>query len=538
MESAALVPLPAAPARGDGARSVRQPASSPASVLFSAREAPLSALDRLPRGLWLWSLVHSQGPLEARLVGVEAMLAALVAGRGTEASPWPDHGLAVAIAATLDRQDLPRYCADKPELAETVLRSLLWHLDLIVDYRDRGDDEGAAVARSLDAFAADWAERLGMLDELAAVFGELGDIKHERWDRLLGLLRSEGWRELVRISRLMEGLPELARVIRDLGRARLTEEPDTKRPSDVPVQERDEAPTALERITLVPDLPGETRGVTRSGRVARMLPAEAVLLLHPRLRLVWHARHAERALLSYEDDDRLREVIPRPASVRLPGPAPDKKREMGPLLVCVDTSGSMRGGAEAVAKAVVLEAVRTAHAQGRACRVYAFGGPGEVLEIKPALDVAGLERLCHFLGQSFRGGTDIAGPLEQALARLARADWRPADLLIASDGEFGATAELAERLRRAKADLGLRVQGVLIGDRETIGFLELADAIFWVRDWRRFGGSGADSPVHDKSLTALYFPGALRSPENRAATVGGEAAARAVRYGAKREKTP
>jgi hypothetical protein len=59
------------------------------------------------------------------------------------------------------------------------------------------------------------------------------------------------------------------------------------------------------------------------------------------------------------------------------------------------------------------------------------------------------------------------------------------------------------------------VQGVLVGDRETMGLLEVCDAIHWQRDWRRFGvadGSAAAptfSPVHSKSLTALYFPNAL-----------------------------
>jgi hypothetical protein len=133
------------------------------------------------------------------------------------------------------------------------------------------------------------------------------------------------------------------------------------------------------------------------------------------------------------------------------------------------------------------------------------------------------------MGQSFRGGTDITGPLERALAKLEESDWQLADLLVASDGEFGATPALAERLRQAKAGQGLRVQGVLIGDRETLGFLEIADDIFWVRDWRRYGTSDSGSPVHSKSLTATYFPGALRSPENRAATVRGEAAAEALR---------
>jgi hypothetical protein len=72
---------------------------------------------------------------------------------------------------------------------------------------------------------------------------------------------------------------------------------------------------------------------------------------------------------------------------------------------------------------------------------------------------------------------------------------------------------------------------VLIGDRETIGLLELADDVFWVRDWRRYGGSGADSPVHSKSLTAMYFPGALRSPEGRGETVSGAEGAVAVQSG-------
>ena len=69
-----------------------------------------------------------------------------------------------------------------------------------------------------------------------------------------------------------------------------------------------------------------------------------------------------------------------------------------------------------------------------------------------------------------------------------------------------------EQLDDARERLGLRVQGVLLGDRETMGLLEVCDAIHWVRDWRRYAESAdanAASPVHSKSLTALYFPNAL-----------------------------
>jgi hypothetical protein len=75
------------------------------------------------------------------------------------------------------------------------------------------------------------------------------------------------------------------------------------------------------------DVPGETRGVRGSSRIARMLPAEAMVLNHPRLRLVWHARHGERTLLTCEDDDRMQEVVRRELPVWRPSPrrVPDRQ---------------------------------------------------------------------------------------------------------------------------------------------------------------------------------------------------------------------
>ena len=437
------------------------------------------------------------------------------------------------MADTLEALGLPAHCKNEPALAETVLRSLCFHLDLIVDAMDAGDSADTAAARALDDFGADWRERCGTIDELTAVFGEYADlVKNTRWDMMHGLLRSSGWQEVARARRLVESLPELARIVRQLGRARPTDEPDASSRSDVAVMEEHLALREVERQLQVPDYPGETLGVRRSGRVARMLPAEAMLLLHPRLRLVWHARHAERTLLGYEDSDRMPEIVRELAPAWRPSArrAPDKRLELGPMLVCVDTSGSMQGGAEAVAKAVVLEAMRTAHAQQRACHLFAFSGPGEVVETGLALDCDGVARLAEFMGQTFHGGTDISGPLERALAKLDQRRWQLADLLVASDGEFGATPAVAAQIRRARDEMGLRVQGVLIGDRETVGFLEIADDIHWLRDWRRYGPGQATlpGPGATRSLTAQYFAGALRTPENRDRTVSGAEAARLV----------
>jgi len=512
---------------------VKSDATSP--MLFQGQEVRLAALDTLSRKLWLGASTNAQGSLEPRLAALADLKRCLQDGcLPPEAWPWPQPVISRRLADTMASLGLPVFCAGQETLVDTVLMSLLFHLDFIVDYIDRGATEPEAVERAINAFAEDWQERCGLFEELVDVFGMLPDgAKNTRWDLLCGLLRAEGWQDVVRARRLIEHLPDLARILRQLGRAHPTEEADERSFETVQVMEEATAQCTESRTIHVPDLPGETRGIRRSDRIGRMLPAEAMLLGHPRLRLVWHARRAERTLLTYEDDDRLEETRLHEARVWRPSPRPKfgKRLEMGPMLICVDTSGSMQGGAEAVAKATVLEAVRVAHAQRRACHVFAFGGPDEVVELEIAVDTEGIERLIRFLGQSFQGGTDICGPLERAIAKLETERWHLADLLVASDGEFGATAEVVERLHGAKQGLGLRVQGVLIGDRETIGLLEVADDVFWVRDWRRYGGSASDSPVHSKSLTATYFPGALRSAENRRETVSGLEGAAAVRAG-------
>lgn len=58
--------------------------------------------------------------------------------------------------------------------------------------------------------------------------------------------------------------------------------------------------------------------------------------------------------------------------------------EMGPIILCLDTSGSMRGAREVVAKALALECMRGAHRQQRPCYLYAFSGPGEDKQLQGA----------------------------------------------------------------------------------------------------------------------------------------------------------
>jgi uncharacterized protein with von Willebrand factor type A (vWA) domain len=482
---------------------------------------PFHYLEALPRGLWLPGVINSVGRAQQRLPDLQAWMAALLRGElPPQEAHFGDADAVSALRSSIGTLALPQLSKGNDAMAQQIVRTALWHLDTLIDmprYLSRAD----AIARMADAFSAEWALEAHGWEEVLALLHGLGDLANQRWDTMAGRLQSRNWQAAQRISQQLASMPQLAALIEHLGRAQVLEHaPDAASAQPMPSREQ-HALAATVLYTHLPDAPSEVRGIKRSAVLPRMLASEAVQINHPVLRKLWRARFAEGALLTFEDEAVLPQVVltdaPRPRMTATHMVSEPKAR--GPMILCVDTSGSMDGAPEQVAKAVVLAAMRVAFAQKRPCKLIAFGGPDEIIEHDLTYDLQGLDALLQFIGQSFEGGTDIQAPIERAITRIRTQGWHHADVLIASDGEFGMTPAELTALNQAKATLGLRVQGVLIGDRETMGLLDVCDDIFWVRDWRRYGegagqaGQGAGfSPVHSKSLTALYFPNALKKP--------------------------
>lgn len=133
------------------------------------------------------------------------------------------------------------------------------------------------------------------------------------------------------------------------------------------------------------------------------------------------------------------------------------------MIVCLDTSGSMQGTPENVAKALVLQCISVAKTEKRACYVYLFGSRGEVTEMELTPDAEGLERMILFLSMSFGGGTDAEGPLNLALEQSDKNKWHQADILLVSDGEFAVSSGLTRKISHRKDNSGLSIHGVVIG---------------------------------------------------------------------------
>lgn len=492
-----------------------------------APDAPYDQLATLPRTLWLPALVSHTGAdaladsSARRLADVQRWRSALAQGDLPPVDAhFGDAQACAALRSVVGQLQLPAAARNADAMGEQILRSLLWHLDRLIDLQP-ALSRPAAIRQIGQEFCAAWQLLRGDWDAVQALLQGLGAQGELRWDVQAGQLQRREWRTAQQLSESLKTLPDLVALIRRLGRSQRAAQPLALPPA--PPAQADTPPPrragqrAIE--TRLAGLPGALLGIRQSDRIDAMLGSEAVMLLHPVLKKLWRARRAEGRLLTYDSQALWTDWRPDAAAPprQASAPPPPEALERGPIIVCLDTSGSMRGAPETLAKAVVLQAVRTAHAERRGCLLIAFGAPGEIIERELVHSRDGLAALLDVLGQAFDGGTDLQGPIERALEHVQSARWAGADLLIVSDGEFGCTAATLASLDTARAAQGLRVQGVLVGDRETMGLMEVADDIFWVRDWRRFGPhvspqarpAAAFSPVHSKSLTALYFPNAL-----------------------------
>jgi uncharacterized protein with von Willebrand factor type A (vWA) domain len=344
---------------------------------------------------------------------------------------------------------------------------------------------GWAKARMEDV----WGERLAGWTSVSEVFEQLQGEASFGWDLSKGILKHVGWSKVEEMNKLLKSLPQIAAIARALGRAKSSDK-------EVGPEERIMAKVSRVREELqwveAPHARTHTDGIHKSDDIPRMLPMEGSLYSHPVFRKLWKAKFIERTLACYQIkgiEQRSifsEEWVEEEQVVR-------KKLERGPIIVCLDTSGSMQGVPETVAKAVTLEAMRLAHAEGRDCLLYAFSGMGDVTEHDLDLSPAGIERLCAFLCMSFHGGTDVSGPIRAATRKMEGAKWKRADIIMVSDGEFDIPAQTQETLEEAKKKHGLRVHGLLVsggyqGSYGLNSMRSLCDPVHVFSDWEEVRG--------------------------------------------------
>ena len=188
----------------------------------------------------------------------------------------------------------------------------------------------------------------------------------------------------------------------------------------------------------------EMVGVTTGNDLTRLLPCELVKLTIPALFPVFAQGFIERSLLQ-------RELISREPLAK------------GPIVICLDSSGSMAGSAEIWSKAVALALLSIAVMQKRHCRILHFTGRVEWTD-----DFAGTapdpNRVLDCIEKFYNGDdTSFTAALTGALESIKQHEKsRKADVVLITDGLDTPSQEFIEQWQQAKKKYEFSCYGLLI----------------------------------------------------------------------------
>lgn len=207
------------------------------------------------------------------------------------------------------------------------------------------------------------------------------------------------------------------------------------------------------KATKIPEASkNEVHGTHRSNDLMRMLPSELVNLEDETLEVLFYARLLEHNLLTYE--------LQGVTYINGEEQQTSQKRT-GPVVACLDTSGSMAGAPLLKAKASLLAIANILKQEQRSLHVLLFGSNGELKEFSMN-EVNNSSGLLSFLQQSFGGGTDFETPLKRALEIIKNdEDFIKADILMISDGDCILSTEFIGSLDTEKNLLDCSIYSVL-----------------------------------------------------------------------------
>ena len=172
----------------------------------------------------------------------------------------------------------------------------------------------------------------------------------------------------------------------------------------------------------------EIVGVQESNDLSHLLSSEAALLSRSDTEIAFLKKFADHELLTLRYEERR---LTRSDTTEMEIHHRVKQRERGPFIVCVDTSQSMMGRPEQIAKVLTFGILKMAVNTNRRASLINFSTGIKTLDLH---DVANsLDELAAFLKMSFYGGTDATLALYEALRQLKSHDYEDADVLMISD---------------------------------------------------------------------------------------------------------
>lgn len=214
---------------------------------------------------------------------------------------------------------------------------------------------------------------------------------------------------------------------------------------------------------------GELAGITTGNNLPRLLPSELQKLAVPELQPLFILGYLERTLLEYKFTDK-------------------DNLSQGPIILCIDISGSMSGLPDEWAKALALVFATLARQDKRHFRVIQFSDCVDQIDDFPPDSPDFEELLALITGYYSGGGTDFQAPLEEALQCLEQTpELKRADIIFITDGECWLSHKFQENFAAQKETLEFSCYGMLVNSRNTKSLAKFCDRVWAVKNLQGAG---------------------------------------------------
>ena len=270
-------------------------------------------------------------------------------------------------------------------------------------------------------------ELLKLFEELTASLDDLGVDPGIWLDLSDGNLTSQDIEQFKQWADYLKNDPMAQEICDLLGRMR-----------DVEKEERIEKIFTTHSVdTWVPDINAkeEIVGIRLSQDIENIIPSELALLADPETSILFDLKFIENQLMTFDMVGLQQQTTEIEVEEEH---AYSEDGEQGPMILCIDTSGSMHGRPETIAKAVSLFLATKAREADRPCYLINFSTGITTLDLSGK---GGLASLTSFLSKSFRGGTDVAPALLHTLDVMKEDAYKKADVLVISDFIMGSLPE-------------------------------------------------------------------------------------------------
>lgn len=222
---------------------------------------------------------------------------------------------------------------------------------------------------------------------------------------------------------------------------------------------------------VMPAYRGEISGLRLSNEISSVIPSEFALYQNSMTRKYLMLKFAQKQLLSYAYE---KEVSASRDDGTQYGSINELIRK-GPIIVCVDSSASMHGIPEQIAKTITFALTKIAIEEQRNCFLISFSTDIETLDLSSFKGADAIVTLISFLRKSFNGGTNALKALTHTANLLLENSWKNSDVLMISDFIMQNIPDnLTQKIKQAQEN-GTGFYSLAIGDNYDVNNFKYFD---------------------------------------------------------------